>query len=80
MATLLKSDGQRVEGVDISTLKEMQELVGGYIEIVYLPEGKCLIINEEGLLLGLPLNQQATELYGHPIVGEVIYAQSSEIN
>lgn len=80
MATLLKSDGQREEGVDISTLKEMQELVGGYIELVYLPEGKCLIINEEGLLLGLPLNQQATELYGHPIVGEVIYAQSSEIN
>jgi hypothetical protein len=80
MATLLKSDGQRVEGVDISTLKEMQDLVSGYIELVYLPEGKCLIINEEGLLEGLPLNQQATELYGHPIVGDVIYAQSSEIN
>jgi hypothetical protein len=80
MATLLKQDGTRVPDVDITTLKKMQELVGGYIELVYLNNGMCLVINEEGLLIDLPLNQQATELYGYPIVGDVIYAKSSEIN
>lgn len=29
-------------------LAEVQELVGGYIEVVPLPEGVQLILNEEG--------------------------------
>lgn len=80
MATLLKTDGTRVPDVDISTLKKMQEFVGGYIELVYLNNGMCLIINEEGLLLDLPQNLIATELYGHLIVGDVLYVKPSEIN
>ena len=80
MATLLKTDGTRVPDVDISTLKKMQEFVGGYIELIYLNNGMCLIINEEGLLLDLPQNLIATELYGHLIVGDVLYVKPSEIN
>ena len=39
-------------------LKPMQEIVGGYIQAVYpFEEPVALICNEEGKLLGLPLNR-----------------------
>ena len=54
------------------TLKELQEAVNGYIEIVPLPErpwdrelsGHALVVNEEGKLLWLPRNFVATALLG----------------
>lgn len=41
------------------TLEEMQNLVGGYIESIqpFTDEEVALISNEEGKLLGLPLNR-----------------------
>lgn len=65
-------------------LSELQQMVGGYIEIVSLgvldDSGKrsCLIINEEGKLQNLPINIAATALYQmtHPssdcIVGNAL--------
>ena len=45
------------------TLEEMQKIVGGYIEIAY-DDGKTQIIcNEEGKLLGLPNNTEATKIW-----------------
>ena len=39
-------------------LESMQKVVGGYIQIVYpFPEPIALVCNEEGKLLGLPLNR-----------------------
>ena len=44
-------------------LKELQEMVGGYIEVVYnLPDNKIMIVNEEGKLGGEPFNFFATNL------------------
>ena len=37
-------------------LEKLQELVGGYIETVTLAMDWCLIVNEEGRILGLPRN------------------------
>ena len=45
------------------TLKEAQEFVGGYVEGISFPNGDYLIINEEGKLIGLPLNPEATALW-----------------
>lgn len=45
------------------TLEDMQEFVDGRIEIVYLSNGDHLIINEEGLLDGLELNMEATDIW-----------------
>ena len=45
------------------TLKEAQEVVGGYVEGITFPNGDYLIINEEGKLIGLPLNPEATALW-----------------
>ena len=79
MAVLLKSNGSRERDVKINSLKQMQELVGGYVEFVYLKD-KVLIVNEEGLLYGFPRNNQATEIAGHPIVGDAILCGINELN
>ena len=48
---------------DEPNLKEAQEFVGGYVEGITFPNGDYLIINEEGKLMGLPLNEEATKLW-----------------
>ena len=48
---------------DEPSLKEAQEFVGGYVEGITFPNGDYLIINEEGKLIGLPLNPEATTLW-----------------
>ena len=44
-------------------LKGAQEFVGGMVECVTFPNGDLLIINEEGKLMNLPLNPEATALW-----------------
>lgn len=43
-------------------LEEMQEIVGGYIEIIRLNDGRVIIVNEDGLSLNLPVNIEATNI------------------
>ena len=43
-------------------LKELQEVVGGYIEIVRLNDGRVIIVNEDGLSLNLPVNIETTNI------------------
>ena len=45
------------------TLKDAQKFVGGYVEGITFPNGDYLIINEEGKLMQLPLNPEATTLW-----------------
>ena len=45
------------------TLKEAQDFVGGMVECVRWPNGDLLIVNEEGKLMNLPLNPEATTLW-----------------
>jgi len=79
MARLLKSSGEVLPNVDISSLKKMQNLVQGYIEFVYIKD-KILIVNEEGLLDQLPPNIEASRIYGSPLVGDVIECGIKEVN
>lgn len=48
---------------DEPDLKAAQEFVGGYVEGITFPNGDYLIINEEGKLMNLPLNPEATTLW-----------------
>ena len=48
---------------DEPNLKEAQEFVGGYVEGITFPNGDYLVINENGKLMGLPLNPEATALW-----------------
>lgn len=86
MATLLKADGSQLTITERLTLATMQKLVGGYIEMVRLGGNEYLVVNEEGLLDGLPLNVVATALYqGIPrrhdgvIVGDAIHCAVTNI-
>jgi|TARA_R100001129_G_scaffold178940_1_gene155260 hypothetical protein len=56
------------------TLEEAQKIVGGYVEMVRSPSEPDwqILVNEEGLLDGLPFNKEATELCGTGIVGHAI--------
>lgn len=38
-------------------LSAMQEIVGGWIEVVYLSAVLCLVCNDEGVINGMPLNR-----------------------
>ena len=44
-------------------LKAAQKFVGGYVEGITFPNGDYLIINEEGKIIGLPINKEATKLW-----------------
>jgi len=48
---------------DEPDLKTAQDFVGGYVEGITFPNGDYLIINEEGKLMGLPLNEKASKLW-----------------
>ena len=45
------------------TLTQMQEFVGGYIQVVTNSKGDQFIIDEEGRLKGKPINPDASELW-----------------
>jgi hypothetical protein len=78
MAMLLKASGECHRIHDLS-LDSMQAAVGGYIEFVKLQNGKLLVVNEEGVLEGLPPNRLVAERYGLAIVGDVILVAPYEL-
>lgn len=56
------------------TLREAQEIVGGLVEMVMVPDQPDwqVLVNEEGLLEGLPFNREASQLCGMSLVGPAI--------
>ena len=73
---LIKRVGQEpvVESREEITLEVMKEIVGGHIELLKLPGGVDLWLNEEGLLIGLEPNLLVN---GHLIVGDVFFSGST---
>lgn len=70
----LKLESRSIITADIeNTLEALQAAVGGYIEAVTLVPGKAvMIVNEEGLLLGLSPNPIASAVANTQIVGTAI--------
>jgi hypothetical protein len=70
----------RVEDFSDPLYKTVGSAVGGYIEHVHpmrLARPLCMIVNEEGRLLDLPLNHigsffYGTDQHGEPIVGNIV--------
>ena len=62
-----------------NTLKAFQKAVGGYIETVTLEQtGLVVIVNEEGKLMGLPINGMLNigRLIGEPLAGPVMVVRA----
>lgn len=78
IVAVIKKPYQKPETVAIDKgLKPLQEIVGGDIEVVYLPNiddihGFC---NDEGLLIGLEPNFYRPD-YGDAIVGTAVFLGS----
>jgi len=82
MATIYRTDGSTdtvTPETESFTLHEAQAIIGGLLEIVRLEED-FLIVDEEGLLKGLPINPQATMLAKRMIVGTALLTNDEEFN
>ena len=88
MASLIRPNGSE-EKVSPKgktfTLEELQHLVGGFIELIRLPNGMDAWINEDGKALKLPPNGRATTLLQaagiHPndfVAGNVVVCSPHE--
>jgi hypothetical protein len=88
-AKIYKADGSIIDvkpnnGTDFS-LEELQEIVGGFIEIVSLMDNEIMVINEEGKLIDLPFNETATQMYQEVdgfydyIAGDVLVCDSNMV-
>lgn len=77
MAQILYMDGEKKDITDFS-LESLQKAVGGLIELIQFPDGSEMVINEEGKLMSLAVNKQATEIWLNHydedcIVGDVVF-------
>ena len=91
MAQIIKTTGEVIEvtpknGTDFS-LEELQSIVGGWIEIVNLRDGRLLCLDEEGKLKGKERNHVATDIYRQAfpqckdfIVGDVLLCNEDQID
>lgn len=83
MATVIEVNGTKMELTDFS-LKTLQRVVGGYIEVVHLKEGGLMVLDEEGKLKDKPINQIATDMTreilapSDVIVGDVVILSKEE--
>lgn len=77
----LKTDGSVVDYPPAGkyyTLKELQQAVGGAVELIQLGGDYVMLVNEEGMILGLRDNERATDLCGgFPIVGAALVCRST---
>lgn len=90
MATLYKADGSREEvhpanGTTFQ-IEELQALVGGYVERVFLPFDQRMIVDEDAKLRGKPVNEGASlalhQALGRntvPIAGDAVVGKKKEI-
>lgn len=78
MAIHIKVDGTVNTEYNYKGLKQKQKAVGGYIEPVCLRDGRVALINEEGLLRQLELNEKASEMTGCLLVGDVLILTQEE--
>lgn len=89
MAKIIQANGETIDvnpqnGNDFK-LAELQTIVDGYIEIIWLPNEEIMVINEEGKLIGLPINNEATKIYhdafgfNDVIVGDVLLCSKSQV-
>jgi hypothetical protein len=62
-----------------ATLDFLQQIVGGYIERVKTADKKDLIVNEDGLMMNLPYNRNATLYAGQKIVGDAVLLSEKDL-
>ena len=59
MALLIIPDGTFIEDWPADCLEHWQNAVDGYVEVIHLGNGDTMLVNEEGMLRSLPVNEYA---------------------
>lgn len=89
MAYIIKTTGEAIEtqpknGTDFS-LEELQTIVGGYIEVISLHDGRLIVCDEQGKCKGKDRNHTATDIF-HSVfrnndfmVGDVLVCREDQI-
>ena len=63
------------------SLKDMQNIVKGHIEFVYLlKDNLVMVVNEQGKIMGLPFNAKATKLVKECNIKDIIVGDVLVIN
>ena len=78
MADLIKSNGEIIKDVEATSLKQKQELVGGYIEYCPVDNDLFMYVDEEGLLKKKEVNHNASEMAGQMVVGDALLCSYKE--
>ena len=89
MAYIIRTSGEIIEttprnGNDFE-LDELQAIVGGYIEVLSLRDGRLIVCDEEGKLKGKDRNHKATDIFQAAmptrdfIVGDALVCDVDEI-
>lgn len=66
------------------SLDDLHEKIGGYIEVVNLSHDYIAIVDEDGLLKGLPINKawklfEYSKDYPYPFVGNVLFMKKEQL-
>lgn len=91
MAEIYKVDGSVISAKPKNnkyfSLKELQTIVKGYIQIVDLGGDKLMVCNEEGAINGMPVNKKASEIFANSTInrpvyihGDVLICKSNELD
>lgn len=72
MIQVYNLDGS-VQTREVMSFSEAQEVVGGYVEVVRIPLGGVLLVNEEGRLREMAPNVAASRRFGILLVGPVVH-------
>jgi hypothetical protein len=78
MATIIRTDGTRVEKYDYKGLEAKQKAVGGYIEPIHTSEYIVLVDEEARLRPNSLLNYEASVLANTTIWGNVLVLTHEE--
>ena len=87
MAQLIRPTGEVTEvtpkNKKFFSLTELQELVGGIIEVAESRDGRIMVLHEEAKIYNEPINVKATALYiwgGNDVIaGTVVIGDGNEI-
>lgn len=71
MAVIINTTGEEKRITDLSR-EALQRAVGGSITVVKLSNGQKMLINEDGSRMGLLVNNAATVLCGHRVLGNAV--------
>ena len=84
MGRLVTAEGEESvvmpENGEVFTLKELQTLVGGWIDVVpqRVHPDKVYLCDEEGILKSKDINFTVTEIIDYPVVGDILIISPEE--